>query len=605
MHSLLSTIKLLSPYLSVRYKIGLLLYSIVLFTFSLLDLLATLLLSVAIYSISGSQTPLELSVFGINITSLVLNANLDLQNLFLGAGCLIIVKSILNVVATRFLFQYLARVQQSLTSRVTKLIQMQSYEVVKKINYQEAVNAMTAGMNSIIVGIVGQGISLLSEFFLITILALSLISIDFMTFGAIFLYFVPFSILMVRITSKRVEKLGNEMVTSDVRCREVLTDTLHLWRELKTSKLIDGHLRYFLESSRNLSNSFARSNWFQSIPKYFMEILSLLSLITFWYFANINHTNRESIAMLFVFIAFSSRTLPSLLRLQNSFIAMRNCEGNAHYALGFLKMLNSVLRVDGSSLQYFSYIKKTPHATNLILEMQDVSFKYFDSESPILSGIDFELRAGEKVALFGNSGSGKSTFCDLLCGFLQPSSGKISRLENSQEKEMEIGFLPQEVFLMSANFIDNIVLHRNFSPNTEQMNAIMTAINSAELGNFVASLPNGLYTRIGNSHIGLSGGQKQRIGIARSIYKNSDLLVMDEPGSSLDGETEELILTALKNLGEERALVYISHRPASLKYFSKIVFFDTGKIRGIGSFSELYRSNSRFREIVDASKFNT
>lgn len=602
MRSLISMIKLLSPFLSAREKAGLVAYSIVLFTFSILDLIATLLLSVGIYAISGNQSPLELSVVGLNITSLVLGANLDMQNLFLGAGCLIILKSVLNIVVTRFLFLYLAKVQQSLTSRVTSLIQTQPYEVIKKVSHQESSNAMTAGMNSIIVGIVGQGISFLSEFFLLAILAISLVSIDFMTFGSIFLYFVLFSVFIVRLTSNRVAKLGNEMVASDVKSREILTDTLLLWRELKTTGLIDSHLKYFLESSRVLTNSFARSNWFQSIPKYFMEILSLLSLISFWYFTSANHAAQKSVAMLLVFVAFSSRLLPSLLRLQNSFIAMRNCQGNAHYALGFLELLKTNFRVKNSLAQPFSGFENTSPTGNLILKMQEVSFSYLDSPAPILSGINFELRAGEKIALFGNSGSGKSTFCDLLCGFVEVSSGEMWRLK-SQEKEIEIAFLPQEVLLMSANVIDNITLQRNSSPSDVQMKAILKAIDSAELGEFVASLPNGLDTRIGNSHIGLSGGQKQRIGIARSIYRKSDLLVMDEPGSSLDGETEELILTALRNIGEEQTLIYISHRPASLKYFSKVVFFDSGKIGGTGSFSELYGNNARFREIVDASKF--
>jgi ABC-type multidrug transport system fused ATPase/permease subunit len=604
MKSLLSIFSLIRPYLSIWDKSGLLAFSILLFLFSLLDLTATLLFSVGIYNMSGGKSPLELLVFGKNITSVLSESQFVVDNLFLLAGFLIILKNIMNLIVTRNLFLYLAKVQQSLTLKVTRLITKQGYETIKKVNFQESANAMTAGMNSIIVGIIGQGISFLCECFLLVLLTITLLSIDLVTFGVIFLYFVICSLIIVRLTSKRVVSLGNEMVTSDVKSREVITDTLLLWRELKITNLLNIHLKNFLEHSKNLSNSFARSNWLQSLPKYFMEILSLTSVISFWCVTKINHSSTESAALLLVFVAFSSRLVPSLLRLQNSFIAMRNCQGNALYALNFLETLNNKLPSKNSFTESTLDRKMSIIGAGPLLRMKNVSFCYTDSDVNALTNIDFELYVGEKVALFGVSGSGKSTFCDLVCGFLSPSTGIIQRANKSNGEEIEIAFLPQEVTLMSGTIADNVTLERTTSINTKFPREILAALSSAELGDFVKTLPQGLATLVGNSNSGLSGGQKQRIGIARSIYRNSDLIVMDEPGSSLDGETEELILTTLKNLGKLQSLIYISHRPASLKYFDKIIFFNDGLIEDFGHFAELYRKNLRFREIIDASRID-
>jgi ABC-type bacteriocin/lantibiotic exporter with double-glycine peptidase domain len=602
MRSILRTFQVTYEYFEFRHKLGLILYATALLCLSLLDLVATLLFSAGIYSISGSQ--INLTFLGQNLSSLLEKENLTSNTLFIVAISAIILKNILSLITTKNLFLYLARIQQALTSKVSVLVTKQNYETIKRINFQEATNAMTAGMNSIIVGITGLGISFLSEFFLLTLLAFTLLSIDFVTFGVVFIYFLFCSFCIIAITSKRVASLGKEMVSADVISREIFTEILLLWRELKVGNLISHHLNHFLKSSRNLSQSFARSNWLQTLPKYFMELVGLSSIIIFWYVVNLNNTEIVAASKLYVFIAFSSRLLPSLLKLQNSFIAMKNCQGNATYALKFLDFLNS-RGVDSVKSKKVTAPEIAEPGEGLpLISMRGVSFKYEDANFNALTDIDFDLWAGDRVALFGISGSGKSTFCDLICGFLTPNSGSIHHFSKENGEPLDLAFLPQEVSLISATISENITLKRIEVEDQGHVSDVLKALESAEVLEFINTLPDGLSTLIGNANTGLSGGQKQRLGIARALYRKSDILIMDEPGSSLDGETEELILATINNLNEKQSLIYISHRPASLKYFSKIVFFDRGRVQGIGGFNKLYTDYPRFRLAVNASRIN-
>ena len=208
------------------------------------------------------------------------------------------------------------------------------------------------------------------------------------------------------------------------------------------------------------------------------------------------------------------------------------------------------------------------------LEFQDVSFKYDGSEKFIFQNINLQISKNDFIGIYGESGEGKSTFVDILSGLLEPTSGKLIVNNSEDYKNIinnggeYIGYVPQNIYLNDESICSNIA----FGENEENINkkTINYAIDSAKLRTFVDGLKNKENTLIGDRGIKISGGQKQRIGIARALYRKSQILIFDESTSSLDEKTENEFLEVVKDLSKNTLIILISHKPNTLKYCNKI-----------------------------------
>jgi ABC-type multidrug transport system fused ATPase/permease subunit len=210
--------------------------------------------------------------------------------------------------------------------------------------------------------------------------------------------------------------------------------------------------------------------------------------------------------------------------------------------------------------------------------VNDLHFRFEDSQSDTLSNINFTINKGEKIGINGRSGAGKTTLFNLLLGLYTPTAGtitidgKILSAENRRKWQNAIGYVSQSVFLTDSTLLSNIAL--GCKEEQIDMDRINMAIEAASLGEFVASLPNGINTRIGECGALLSGGQRQRIGIARALYKGAEVLFFDEATSSLDSQTEQNIneaIVALAKANSSLTIVVIAHRDSSLSYCDRVI----------------------------------
>ena len=210
--------------------------------------------------------------------------------------------------------------------------------------------------------------------------------------------------------------------------------------------------------------------------------------------------------------------------------------------------------------------------------VSNLFFRFEDSQSNVLTDINFEIKKGEKIGINGRSGVGKTTLFNLLLGLYTPTAGAISidgcplSDENRRKWQNAIGYVSQSVFLTDSTLLANIAL--GCKEEDIDMERINSAIEAASLTEFIASLPNGVNTRIGECGALLSGGQRQRIGIARALYKRAEVLFFDEATSSLDNQTEQSINEAIVSLAEANSsltIVVIAHRDSSLGYCDRII----------------------------------
>ena len=234
------------------------------------------------------------------------------------------------------------------------------------------------------------------------------------------------------------------------------------------------------------------------------------------------------------------------------------------------------------------------------LEFMDVCFTYPKNNKAVLSDINFNIEAGEKVALVGKSGGGKTTLLNLIPKFYNVSSGSImldnfdiNKISNNSLRK-NLALVSQDTILFNDTIFNNIAYGNLKSVSLEKVKKAAKAANALE---FINELPNGFNHIIGDRGVRLSGGQKQRIAIARAILKNAPILLLDEATSALDSESERMVQVALDNLMTNKTSIVIAHRLSTIKNADKIIVMDQGKIVGVGKHNSLLKNNKFYLKI--------
>ena len=234
------------------------------------------------------------------------------------------------------------------------------------------------------------------------------------------------------------------------------------------------------------------------------------------------------------------------------------------------------------------------------LEFTNVSFSYPKGNKPVLTNININIKAGEKIALVGKSGGGKTTLLNLIPKFYDVSSGfvKLDDVDintislNSLRKSLAL--VSQDTILFNDTIYNNIAYGNLDSVSIEKVKKAAKAANALE---FINKLPNGFNHIIGDRGVRLSGGQKQRIAIARAILKNAPILLLDEATSALDSESERLVQAALDNLMANKTSIVIAHRLSTIRNADKIIVMDQGRIVGEGKHNTLIKNNKFYLKI--------
>jgi ATP-binding cassette subfamily C protein len=234
------------------------------------------------------------------------------------------------------------------------------------------------------------------------------------------------------------------------------------------------------------------------------------------------------------------------------------------------------------------------------IAIKNLDFKYQKHQDLILRDISFSITQGQAIALVGSTGSGKTTLADLILGLLKPSSGKIEVDDkdiytNISAWQKNIGYIPQFIYLSDDSIKNNIAF--GLEEDEIDDDKLKKAIEVSQLTEFIGQLPEKENTKIGERGIRLSGGQRQRIGIARALYDNPEVLVMDEATSSLDNITEKFIIEAIEKLKKNRTIIIIAHRLSTVKNCDQLYILKQGQIIEQGTYNELIVKNKEFKDM--------
>jgi ABC-type multidrug transport system fused ATPase/permease subunit len=236
--------------------------------------------------------------------------------------------------------------------------------------------------------------------------------------------------------------------------------------------------------------------------------------------------------------------------------------------------------------------------------LKDVSFRYEADRPQAASGVTLRIPAGAAVGFIGANGSGKTTLVDLVAGLLVPGSGQIEvdgiALDDANRAawQSRIAYVPQNIFLLDATIAQNVAL--GISDAAIDRERLLKVAQLAQLDEFVGTLRDGYDHSIGERGTRLSGGQRQRIGIARALYTNASVLILDEAMNALDGLTEQELMATILRLRGHYTIILIAHRLSSVRMCDVIFEFDHGKVTGSGTYAELLSNSETFRRLVNA-----
>ena len=315
--------------------------------------------------------------------------------------------------------------------------------------------------------------------------------------------------------------------------------------------------KIFDKSNSEIYNINKKFHVIQGLPKIFYEFIGVFMLMVLIVFMTLAF--KETNMMLsFLALAGASafRLIPSANRMLNTYQYLG-------YAQKSVQVIKEELKKD------IEIEKQKKHTLSFKdrISFKDVSFKYDTRNSYVLKNINFELKKPDKILLYGETGAGKSTFVEILLGLLKPTKGRVE-VENHdinlnfKEWTKNIGYIPQKVTLIDGSLLSNIA----FGIEKENINKKLLdeAIGLAELDKFIKKLPDGLETNVGEFGSKLSGGQIQRIGIARAIYRNPEILILDEATNALDEDTEQKVISNLLTKFKDKIMICISHNKALL-----------------------------------------
>mgnify|MGYP001082769495 FL=1 len=472
------------------------------------------------------------------------------------------------------------RLSQSLFSiylRQPYMFHLQRNSSTLMRNAKNATSVVTCGVDPFLV-LLTDGLVAIAMFAL-------LIAVEPVGTLAVLLVFGLSTFVFQRTTRRRIDNWGYQV---DYHETKILQHLQEGFGGAKDVKVLGRENEFLSQHEKHLGESIRINriyNVILTLPRSFMEIITIVGLCLLVVSMVVRGRELADIVpILGLFAAAAFRVMPSINRL---LMATQTLIFNRSIIASVYKdfLLDSP---DSLSLK-----SETKFATQL--ELTDVSFKYPTAATASLQNVSLVVKRGEAVGFVGPSGAGKSTLVDVILGLFAPTSGVVKVdgqdvQQNLRNWQNQIGYVPQAIYLTDDTLRRNVA----FGLNDENIddNLVRNAIRLAQLEEFVATLPEKLETVVGERGVRLSGGQRQRIGIARALYHNPSVLVLDEATSSLDTPTEHGVMQAVQALQGSKTVLIVAHRLSTVEYCDRLYKIENARITEEGTFHEVVQRST-------------
>ncbi len=461
----------------------------------------------------------------------------------------------------------------------------QKYETHLEGNSSEIINGIITKTNTVIDGVLNPFLTLISSIILLIGIISALLIIDTRVaiiasagFGLLYWFIILYTKTKLRENSKIISDKSDLMVKS-------IQEGLGGIRDV----IIDGTQQFYctLYNSADLPlrKAAGKNIFISGSPRYAMEAIGMSLIAGLAYFMMQQQDGMlTAIPILGALALGAQRLLPTLQQAYSAYSSIRGAMSSFE---DVLRLLSQPLPeyADKPSLVPFKFAKK--------IELNNISFRYKEESSWVLKDINLTLTKGSRIGFIGATGSGKSTLLDIIMGLLPSTSGELTvdgsliTNKNRRSWQMHISHVPQNIYLSDSTVEQNIAF--GISKDKINHSRVRKAAKQAQISELIEDWKEGYQTFVGERGVRLSGGQRQRIGIARALYKRADVLIFDEATSALDNETEQAVMKAIEELGDELTILIIAHRLTTLKGCDQIIKLDKNNIVRTGSYKEMIR----------------
>ncbi|MBA2318148.1 MAG: ABC transporter ATP-binding protein [Euzebyales bacterium] len=557
-----------------------------------LEAVGAVLIFILIGLATDPQGPIDVPVVGDLRARLPALAVSDLIALIAGAVAVFFVIRAFAVLGQTY-FQ--GRVAQNagaeLSVRLLERYLRLPYAFHLRRNSSELIRNANDSVGEIVSSVLMPSVRVVSEgFVVLAVLSVLLVTAPVAT-ALVALVLGPLVVVLLRVVQPRIGRLGRISQDLGRWSLQALQQGLHGYRDIT----VLGRQDHFLASYRQARRGIARTRYLRAalseLPRVSIETVVVGLIAVFLIISTrMRDDPAGSLAVLGLFAYAGLRIMPALNKVVNNLNLIRFGHAaaedvQADLALPVPDADDGVDRLD----------------FNQALALQRVSFRYPGTDQRTLVDLDLMIRKGESIGIVGATGAGKSTLVDLIVGLSAATSGRITvdgvdLVARAAAWQRNIGMVSQQVFLLDDTLRRNIALGLPDESIDEQR--VRQAISLAQLDDFVARLPDGLNTMVGERGVRVSGGQRQRVAIARALYSRPSVLIFDEGTSALDNLTEAMLVEALAGLREDHTIITVAHRLSTVRDYDRIVFMRDGRIDDIGTFVELGRRNEEFRRLA-------
>lgn len=506
-----------------------------------------------------------------------------------------LLKNTYLAILTCWQYFFLYKKQVSLSSRLLQSYLYSPYTFHLQRNSAELVRNVTSEVPQIFANVLVPMLTLVTEVMVMSCLALLLVIVEPVS-SAIAAVFLGAAIFGLNRTIRK--QMSGQGLIRQEQSGQMIKWINQSLDGIKETKLL-GREIFFLNSFVRSTKAYGKANLSAGLatqlPNLFIDTILISSVLLIVIFSLIQGREIQSILpMLSLFAIAALRLMPSAKRIVSTITNIRYSK----YAVDLI--YKDLLFLEKTKLT--PSVNKSKTSVNQFkysIEIRDVQYQYPNASKLSLSGISLSISKGQSIAFIGASGSGKTTLVDAILGLLTPSQGEIlvdnkNILANLEGWQKQIGYVPQSIYLSDDTIRNNIAF--GLAPNEIEEEQVRAAIRAAQLEGLVYSLPDQLETLVGERGIRLSGGQRQRIGIARALYHNPEIIVMDEATAALDNTTEREFMQALDSMSGHKTIIMIAHRLSTVKNCDCLYLLKEGRVASSGTYADLIQDNLEFKQ---------
>lgn len=489
-----------------------------------------------------------------------------------------VIKNLFIIIQSYFQSKVMFTLQKNLSLRLIRCFMYQPYSFHLSKNVVE-LQRDCGGDVSQFFQAMASFMSVITDGLLCAMMAFFLFLVDKSITIGLILALGIFSAVFLRSIKKMTLRFGAETRETDMKSGKWTRQAFEGIKEIKIVETEDFFMKNIEEAQNRSVNIRLRNGVIAVIPKPLCEatcVVGLMLTVCYKIIRGVDLTYFIPVLSAFAIAAF--RLMPSFSRLTNQI-------NSINFAMPAVRELyGAVLTANRLETQEKERAKLSAMTLEKEITVENVRFQYPNTDKVVLDDISVSIPKDKSVGLMGPSGAGKTTLVDIILGLLSPNEGKVcvdgkDISENIRGFRKMIGYIPQVIYLMDSTIKENILFGIPESECDEE--ALNRAIDDAQLRDFINEQPKGLDTMIGERGVRISGGQRQRIGIARALYSNPSILILDEATASLDNETEAAVMEAINGLQGRKTIIIIAHRLSTIKKCDIIYKVADGRVMDV------------------------